>query len=71
MTKPANIPTPFWNFYFVVDEINAGLKRVTDHGGTVVMGPMEVPGGTLVAQCTDPEGLLFSLMAMPAATKNP
>jgi predicted enzyme related to lactoylglutathione lyase len=34
---------------------------VKELGGTVLNGPMEVPGGDMVAQCLDPQGAAFAL----------
>jgi hypothetical protein len=63
MTKPpqmAHVPT-HWGLYFRVPEINAGAERVTANGGTVLNGPMEVPGGDWIVNCMDPQGAAFSL----------
>ena len=65
MTNPPVSPAPpFWGYYFVVEGLDAAAKRVTDGGGQVVMGPMEVPGGAWIVNCTDPQGAFFSLVAM-------
>ncbi|MDQ0315941.1 VOC family protein [Amorphus orientalis] len=64
MKRPANVPVPFWGFYFCVDTIDAGMGRVADAGGQVVNGPHEVPGGAKIAQCLDPQGAFFSITAM-------
>lgn len=65
MTNPPASPAPpFWGYYFVVEGLDAAAKRVTDGGGQVVMGPMEVPGGAWIVNCTDPQGAFFSLVAM-------
>ncbi len=66
MTKPAPMPAPRWTFYFVVDRIEAAADRVKAAGGRVVSGPHQVPGGTWIVQCLDPQGALFALTA-PAA----
>jgi hypothetical protein len=59
---------PGWFFYFRVPEINAAKDRVEAAGGTVRMGPMEVPGGEWVLSADDPEGVPFGLVAPgPAA----
>ncbi len=58
----ADLPTA-WVVYFWVPEIRAAATRVTDNGGTVVNGPMQVPGGTWILQGTDPQGAFFSLNA--------
>jgi predicted enzyme related to lactoylglutathione lyase len=65
MTKPASIPAPpFWGYYFVVNGLDAATARVTEGGGRVLMGPMEVPGGAWIVNCLDPQGAHFSLVSM-------
>jgi hypothetical protein len=63
MTKMADTPKPFWLYYFNVDAIDAAMKRATDNGATVVNGPMEVPGGSWIVQCIDPQGAMFAMLA--------
>lgn len=64
MTKPAEVPAPpHWGFYFVVEGLDAAGKRVTDGGGQIINGPMEVPGGAWIINCFDPQGAYFSLVA--------
>ncbi|MBB3915046.1 VOC family protein [Rhizobium fabae] len=63
MTKPENIPMPFWSYYFIVPAIDAAIDRVTSGGGKVVHGPMEVPGGSWIIQAMDPQGAFFCLVA--------
>jgi len=63
MNKPpdmAQIP-PNWAIYFRVPDINAAAARVSANGGTVINGPMEVPGGDWVLNALDPQGASFSL----------
>ena len=55
-------PPPMWNFYFRVADMNAAAKRTSAGGGTVLHGPMEVPGGDHIVIATDPQGALFSLV---------
>jgi len=54
---------PGWSFYFRVPEIQAAIARVKQAGGTVLRGPMEVPGGDWVINAQDPEGVHFGLVA--------
>lgn len=63
MNKPAEIAQvpPHWGFYFRVDDVNKGAERVKQHGGQILNGPMEVPGGTWIVNCRDPQGGHFSL----------
>lgn len=63
MNKPAQIPVPVWQFYFTVEGIDAATRRVGERGGKVLMGPTQVPGGSWVAQCQDPQGAHFALTA--------
>jgi uncharacterized protein len=55
---------PYWLYYFVVDDIDAGVARVEANGGTLLSGPMEVPGGAWVIQAEDPQGGWFALVGM-------
>jgi predicted enzyme related to lactoylglutathione lyase len=55
---------PYWLYYFVVDDIDAGLKRVEANGGTVLLGPQEVPGGAWIVNAKDPQGGVFALVGM-------
>jgi hypothetical protein len=64
MTKPAAIPMPYWGYYFNVDGIDAAAQRVTAGGGTIINGPQQVPGGQWIVQGTDPQGAMFSLVAI-------
>lgn len=63
MNKPEGIPAPVWLFYFNVPEADAAIARVTAHGGRVLNGPMQVPGGSWIAQCLDPQGAAFAVVA--------
>ena len=63
MTRPPEGPPPGWLFYFRVPDVAAALDRVRAGGGSVVMEPVEVPGGEQVAVAIDPEGAGFGLVA--------
>ncbi|MBU6497811.1 MAG: VOC family protein [Rhodospirillales bacterium] len=63
MTRSAAVPMPFWLYYFNVDAIDAAVARTTERGGALINGPMEVPGGLWVAQCRDPQGAMFAMVA--------
>jgi hypothetical protein len=69
MNKPpamAQVP-PHWLIYFRVPDINAAADRVKKNGGTVVNGPMEVPGGDWILNAIDPQGAAFALHAKKTA----
>jgi len=66
MTKPPNIPAPFWTYCFQTDGVMAAAARITAAGGTIINGPMEVPGGSWVVQALDPQGAMFALVGPEA-----
>jgi len=61
MTKAADKPSR-WRFYFRVPDVDRAKSTVESKGGTVVHGPMEVPGGDRVLIGTDPQGAEFALV---------
>ena len=63
MTKPAEIPAPYWLFYFTVPALDAAVAKLKEKGGTVLLEPMEVPGGGWIVQGKDPQGAIFALTA--------
>jgi len=63
MTKPPGIPMAYWGFYFTVEAIDAAVERVKGGGGAIVNGPHQVPGGSWIVNCKDPQGAFFSLTA--------
>ncbi len=62
MTKMENEPAPSWLFYFIVDVVDAAAERVKAAGGQIINGPHQVPGGSWILQCIDPQGALFALV---------
>ena len=67
-TKPPTVPVPFWLYYFNVGDIDAAVRRVKAGSGQVLNGPIEVPGGSWIVQCTDPQGAIFALVGSGATT---
>ena len=60
--KPAHAPgPPAWIHYARVADVNAAVETVRQQGGQVINGPMEVPGGDLIANVLDPQGGLFAV----------
>jgi len=51
-----------WQYYFRVGDIDAAHARVQEAGGTVHMGPHEVPGGDWIVVASDPQGAHFGLV---------
>ena len=63
MNLPGNAQGAGWMFYFRVDEIDASIARVHQHGGRLVDGPSPVPGGLQIAHCLDAQGAVFAMVA--------
>ena len=63
MTKPAQMPRAAWQYYFVVEGIDAAAERIREAGGTVTTGPMAVPDGSFIVMGTDPDGAHFALVS--------
>ena len=63
MTLPPGAPMPsHWLVYFGIDDLDAGAERIGSSGGTVMIGPQEVPAGRFVV-AQDPQGAFFALFA--------
>lgn len=62
MTKPPNVPVPSWLYYFNVDDIEAAAGRARKGAGRILNGPMQVPGGSYIVQCSDPQGAMFAMV---------
>ena len=63
MTRPPFVPQACWQYYINVEAIDAAAARATAAGGQITNGPMEVPGGSWVVNCLDPQGAAFSMVA--------
>ncbi len=60
--KAPGMPAPpHWLPYAHTKDADAFAKTVTERGGKVVNGPMEVPGGGRIVQATDPQGAAFAV----------
>lgn len=62
MTKTKEVPAPLWIYYFNVDDIEAAAARVKNGGGQILHDPHEVPGGSWIVNCSDPQGAAFALL---------
>jgi uncharacterized protein len=62
MTKSDALPGPYWLFYWNVEDIEAAAARASGKGGRVFNEPHQVPGGSWIVQCSDPQGATFALV---------
>ena len=58
---------PMWNHYFRVPDIDIAAQYTKDHGGEVMTGPMQIPGGEWIIIGMDPQGAMFTLIGRQAA----
>lgn len=68
--RPADKPgTAAWLMYAFVRDADLAAELVTQLGGRVLSGPMDVPGGGRVATCVDPQGAAFAVHSVVATEK--
>jgi predicted enzyme related to lactoylglutathione lyase len=65
-TPPDVKAPPHWLLYAKVADIHAAAATAKKLGGTVLNGPMEIPGGDLICQLLDPQGAAFALHQVKA-----
>lgn len=54
---------PYWHPVFAVDDCDAAVAQVREHGGSVQMGPETAQGVGRMAVCLDPAGADFVVLA--------
>lgn len=59
-SAPEGVPN-HWAVYFWVDGCDACTQTITDNGGQVVMGPMDIPPGRMTT-AMDPTGGVFNII---------
>jgi predicted enzyme related to lactoylglutathione lyase len=69
-TKLPRAPFPFWLYYFDVPDTRVALQLVRAHGGRVVQGPVQLPDGTWIARCIDPQGAMFALQGKSSGDRS-
>ena len=63
MTKTPETPAPYWLYYINVEALDTAAARVVEAGGAIPFPAHQVPTGQWIAQCTDPQGARFALLA--------
>jgi predicted enzyme related to lactoylglutathione lyase len=66
--RPPEVPVAHWLPYVLVASADRTAELVARHGGRVLHGPMEVPGGSgdRIAMVMDPHGAAFAVHARAA-----
>lgn len=58
---PSGGPAGHWVGYFASDDVDAAVRRAEALGGTVLLGPLDIPGTGRVAVLRDPDEATFGL----------
>jgi uncharacterized protein len=66
-SSPGSMP-PSWLTYVNVADIDKATSAVKGGGGRIINGPMQVPGGSWIAQATDPQGGMFAVIEVAPMT---
>ena len=53
---------PLWAGYIGVDDVDASAAKITEHGGTIMLEPQDIPGVGRFAFASDPSGVPFYVM---------
>jgi predicted enzyme related to lactoylglutathione lyase len=62
MPKPEPMPVSRWTYYIGVDDIDRAHRAVTNGGGRIINGPVQIPGGEFAIDAFDPQGAAFGLV---------
>ena len=60
--RPAEAPHVCANIYFSVDDLDATLGKVAEHGGSIIVPKTPIPNVGHFAMFADPEGILIGVM---------
>src|SRR3954451_1511386 len=64
MPLPAGAPMPsHWLVYFGSEDVDAHAEQIRSSGGTVMVGPMDVPPSGRIVVAQDPQGAVFAMFA--------
>lgn len=67
MAMPAEVPAEVpshWMSYITVDDVDAAAKKVTELGGQLLHGPMDIPNVGRFCVIQDPTGAAVSLIKL-------
>lgn len=62
MPKMPEMPVSMWTYYIGVDDIDRAAAAISEAGGAIIQGPMEIPGGEYALNGIDPQGAAFGLV---------
>jgi len=56
---------PNWTYYVNVPDASKAIDAIKKGGGQIMVGPMDVPGGSKIAVAMDPQGAVFAVHQSP------
>lgn len=62
MPKVPQMPVSMWTYYIGVDDIDRAIAAIEAGGGTILNGPMDIPGGEFALSALDPQQAAFGLV---------
>jgi predicted enzyme related to lactoylglutathione lyase len=65
--RPPDVPAAYWLPYVHVPSVDLVARLAAEHGGSVVHGPVEVPGGDRITIMMDPQGAPIAVHASKPA----
>ena len=60
---PSGGPEGHWVCYFETDDVDRAAGDARDHGGKVLLPPLDIPGTGRAAVLRDPDGATFGVFA--------
>jgi predicted enzyme related to lactoylglutathione lyase len=61
---------PFLTFYIMVNDIDAKVKKIEEHGGFITIRPtIPFPGGPKICLFNEPSGVTFAMLERKAKSK--
>ena len=64
MAKPADMPAhipSYWMPYFQVTNADESAAKIKELGGSIMVGPQDIPGTGRFAIGSDPQGAMFAV----------
>jgi predicted enzyme related to lactoylglutathione lyase len=59
---PPGVEYSAWTYYFEAEDTDEAATRAQQQGATVVVEPMDIPGGGRIAVLSDPQGVGFAIL---------
>ena len=61
---------PFLTVYLQVEDIAEKANKIEEHGGFIIEGPHEIPGGSEICLFNEPSGVTFAMIQSRSAGRD-